>query len=230
MLAVQFGLSGLLGLLAAQFFPPALLIGFVLMTLTPSGITAPVAVDLYGGNVARTTQLTSLSNVMAPLVMPALALLFVAHSVPVAPLDLFTTIFLLVLIPMGLAYVLRNAKVTDKIKPHRRFANLLLLTFLIWGLTANSAAFFYAHPLQSLAMALALLAISIILLLVGAHIGKTKADRIAHASLCYHKNTTLAVTLLAAFYGPVPAAVGVMYNVITRITQVASIEYFKRQK
>ncbi|MBI2445598.1 hypothetical protein HYV43_04380 [Candidatus Micrarchaeota archaeon] len=80
-LAVQYGLFGLLAYLASYLFPQELFIGFIILAATPSGISAPAIVDLYGGDVKKSIGLTVLNNVTAPLWLPLFVMVAASQQV-----------------------------------------------------------------------------------------------------------------------------------------------------
>lgn len=222
LLVIQVGVFGVLAWLAAFGFDPALFIGFVIVGLSPSGFSVPAVVDLHQGDREKALSLTLFSTVLAPLVMPPLALLLAGKSVPVDVGSLLLNVVVLLLVPLVVAGLLKRTRFAVSMQSVRQPLNLVLLTLLVWGVTSKSAPFFYEHPLQAAAIVSVLAIISLVVLALGWFLGKTPREKITYSTFCYYKNNTFAVTLILTLFGPVPAAVGVAHIVAIRLVLAAS--------
>ncbi len=227
--AIQFGLSGLLAWFVAPFFPPELFVGFILAAVAPSGIAVPAMVDLYGGKTAKATSLTLLSHVLAPVLTPLLVLLLAGQKVPVDAIGLFQTVALFIFLPMAVVFLVKKTGWASNIAPYRKPTNLLLMTFLIWGQTAPVANFFHQNPLDALLLFVVLLAMAGILFLAGWFVSRNQEERIAYATLAYHKNNSLSIVLLTQFFNPLAASVAVVQIVAGRV-MASFAAYAFRQK
>ncbi|MBI5226276.1 hypothetical protein HY994_03485 [Candidatus Micrarchaeota archaeon] len=213
-----------------HFLPRELFIGFVVVAATPAGISVPAIVDLHGGDKTKAVSLTLLDTLLAPIMMPAMVLLFAGKSLAIDAAALFLNVALLVVVPMGLALFLRKAQIADKLNHVRHPLNLLLLTALVWGITAQSAPFFYQHPGEAVVVGIALIGISSVVFALGWLLGKTREEKITYATFCYYKNNTFSVTLITSFFGAVAAAVGVIHIIVIRIVLAASSFLFREKQ
>ncbi|MBI2445596.1 hypothetical protein HYV43_04370 [Candidatus Micrarchaeota archaeon] len=222
LLGIQVGVFGLLAWSIAQWFEPGLLIGFVIVGLAPSGYSVPAVVDLHHGDKAKALSLTLFSTILAPILIPPLTLLLAGQAVPIDVAKLLLNVTLLVGVPLVAAGVLKHTPLAPPLQRVRKPLNLVLLTLLVWGVTAQSAPFFYEHPLQAAAIVAALAAASLVVFALGWALGKNEKEKITYATFCYYKNNTFAVTLISTLFGPVPAVVGVLHIVVIRIVLAAS--------
>jgi|GEM_PF-5526713 len=228
LLIIQVGVFGVLAWAVAHWFDPRLLIGFVIVGLTPSGFSVPAVVDLNHGDKAKALSLTLFSTLLAPVLIPPLTLFLAGQAVPVDLSKLLLNVTLLVGIPLIVAGILKRTPVASTIQPIRHPLNIVLLTLLVWGVTAQSASFFYEHPLDALAIVAALAAVSVVVFLLGRALGRTEKERITYATFCYYKNNTFAITLISTLFGPVPAVVGVLHIVVIRLMLAISTYRFGR--
>ncbi len=229
-LAIQYGLSGLLAWFVAPFFPPELFVGFILAAVAPSGISVPAMVDLYGGNKAIATSLTLLSHMLAPVFMPLLVLLLAGQKVPVDAFGLFQTVAVVIFLPMIIVFLLKQTGWATKVAPYRKQANLVLMTVLVWGQTAPIADYFYDNPLESLALFSVLLAMAGVLFFVGWNMSNKREDRMAYTTLSYLKNNSLSIVLLSQFFGPLAASVAVVQVVSGRVMASLAAYAFRQKK
>lgn len=229
-LALQYLGFGFLGLLVAQFFPPALFIGFILVSVAPSGVSVPALVDVLRGNTGKSFSVTALSYVVAPIALPLLAFLLAGQSVPVQPEKIFQTVLLFIGLPMVLVFFLRQTRIAKTIISRKQNLNLLLISLLNVGQTAQSAHFFRENQAVMLGVFLALMAISLVVFGAGWLLGKNREDKVAFSTLAYFKNNTLSITLLNALYGPVPAAVGVVGMISAHVMLTFSTWVFRPEK
>jgi len=228
--AIQFGISGLLAWFVAPFFPPELFVGFILAAVAPSGIAVPAMVDLYGGKTAKATSLTLLSHMLAPFLTPFLVLLLAGQNVPVDALGLFQTVALFIFLPMALVLLLKKTGWSSIVTPYRKQANLSLMTLLIWGQTAPIADFFFQKPMQAATLFVVLLAMAGILFSIGWFISRNREERIAYATLSYHKNNSLSIVLLSQFFSPLSASVAVVQIVAGRVMASLAAYAFRQKK
>ncbi|EXJ14495.1 bile acid:sodium symporter family protein [Imhoffiella purpurea] len=109
-LALQYGIMPLagLGIGLAFGFPPALLVGFVLLGASPGGTASNVICYLARGDVALSIALTTVSTLAAVLLTPMLTWLYVGERVPVPALDMLWSIAEIILLPVAAGLLVRR--------------------------------------------------------------------------------------------------------------------------
>src|SRR5690625_7857784 len=88
---LAFGLSTVFQL------PPEVAVGVILVGCCPGGTASNVMTFLARGNTALSVTITAVSTVLAPIVTPALTLLFASKWLPVSAGEMFMSIVQIVL-------------------------------------------------------------------------------------------------------------------------------------
>lgn len=119
--AAQFIVMPLLAYGLAVIFqlPAEIAVGVILVGCCPGGTASNVITYLSKGNIALSVAITAVSTLLAPLVTPALVLLFASQWLPVSAGDLFLSIFQMVVIPITLGFAVKlifKEKVAESIK------------------------------------------------------------------------------------------------------------------
>ncbi|MCM3444422.1 bile acid:sodium symporter family protein [Metabacillus halosaccharovorans] len=103
----QFTIMPLLAFLLATIFqlPPEVAVGVILVGCCPGGTASNVMTFLAKGNTALSVAVTSVSTLLAPILTPALTLLFASKWLPVSAGSLFLSIVQIVLVPIILGII-----------------------------------------------------------------------------------------------------------------------------
>ncbi|WP_174614390.1 bile acid:sodium symporter family protein [Virgibacillus ihumii] len=107
--AMQYTVMPLLayGLATVFQLPPQVAVGVILVGCCPGGTASNVMTFLAKGNTALSVSVTAVSTVLAPILTPALMLLFASQWLPVSAGDMFLSIVKIVLVPIVLGIVVR---------------------------------------------------------------------------------------------------------------------------
>ncbi|GIO21525.1 bile acid:sodium symporter family protein [Oceanobacillus sp. J11TS1] len=95
------------GLAVAFQLPPEIAVGVILVGCCPGGTASNVMAYLAKGNTALSVSATTVSTLLAPILTPALTLLFANQWMAVSFTDMFISIIKVVLIPIILGFVIR---------------------------------------------------------------------------------------------------------------------------
>lgn len=95
------------GLAMAFQLPPQVAVGVILVGCCPGGTASNVMTFLAKGNTALSVSITAVSTVLAPILTPALMLVFASQWLPVSAGDMFLSIVKIVLVPIVLGIVVR---------------------------------------------------------------------------------------------------------------------------
>lgn len=87
--------------------PPVVAVGIILVGSCPGGTASNVMTYLAKGDTALSVAITAVSTLLAPVVTPALMLLFASQWLPVSAGDLFMSIVKIVLVPIILGLVVK---------------------------------------------------------------------------------------------------------------------------
>ena len=100
---VGIGLGKLLGL------SPMLAVGLILLGCSPTGTTSNVMTFLAKGDKALSVTISSISTMLAPVVMPTLLMFYAGTYMNVDGMALFMSIIKIVIVPVVLGLVIRKA-------------------------------------------------------------------------------------------------------------------------
>jgi len=95
------------GLAVLFNLPPQVAVGVILVGCCPGGTASNVITFLAKGNTALSVAVTSVSTLLAPILTPALVLLFASKWLPVSAGSMFTSIVQIVLLPIVLGIIVR---------------------------------------------------------------------------------------------------------------------------
>jgi bile acid:Na+ symporter, BASS family len=102
-------MPGLAFLLAKGLqLPPEIAVGVILVGCCPGGTASNVMTFLSKGDVPLSVTITSCTTLLAPIVTPALILLFASEWIPVDPGSLLISIVQIVIVPIVLGLVVKK--------------------------------------------------------------------------------------------------------------------------
>ncbi|SNZ03146.1 bile acid:Na+ symporter, BASS family [Terribacillus aidingensis] len=99
--------------------PPEVAVGVILVGCCPGGTSSNVMTFLAKGDVALSVTATAVTTVLAPIVTPALILLFASQWIEISPVSLFVSIVKVVIIPIALGLLVKrffNRQATASVK------------------------------------------------------------------------------------------------------------------
>ncbi|WP_077306400.1 bile acid:sodium symporter family protein [Terribacillus halophilus] len=98
---------------------PEVAVGVILVGCCPGGTSSNVMTFLAKGDVALSVTATAVTTVLAPIVTPALILLFASQWINISPVSLFVSIVKVVIIPIVLGLLVKrffNRQATASVK------------------------------------------------------------------------------------------------------------------
>ena len=202
-------------------FPSELAAGLVLLGSVPGGTASNVMVYLAKGNVPLSITMTSFSTLLAPLLTPALLLLFAGQWMPVNAMDMFMSIVQVIIFPIVLGLLVKKLLPTVVEKS----LNIVPLISVLAIITIVSAV--VAGNVNNIASAGLLVFLGVFLhngagLLLGYYaaklMGLSELDRRAISIEVGMQNSGLGVALATAHLGPLaalPSALGAVWHNIS---------------
>ncbi|MBM7702016.1 bile acid:sodium symporter family protein [Metabacillus iocasae] len=106
----QFTIMPLLAFGLATLFqlPPEIAVGVILVGCCPGGTASNVMTYLAKGNTALSVAITSVSTLLAPILTPALILLFASQWLPVSASSLVVSILKMIVLPIVLGIIVQS--------------------------------------------------------------------------------------------------------------------------
>lgn len=110
----QYILMPLIAFCLASLFSldAGLTVGLILVGTVPGGTASDVITFLAEGDLALSVSLTAVSTVISPFLTPLITLLLLGNHIAFDPVDMFISIFQIVIVPISLGLIL-NYKFSD---------------------------------------------------------------------------------------------------------------------
>ena len=143
--SAQYLIMPLLAFTIASLFSlnEALTVGLVLVGTVPGGTASDVITFLAKGDLALSVSLTAVSTVISPILTPMITLILIGNTISFSPVDMFISIFQIVIIPIGLGLFL-NYKFPDfceELKDYLPAVSSIVIAIIVAGVIgANKEA------------------------------------------------------------------------------------------
>ena len=143
--SAQYLIMPLLAFSIASLFSlnEALTVGLVLVGTVPGGTASDVITFLAKGDLALSVSLTAVSTVISPILTPIITLILIGNTISFSPVDMFISIFQIVIIPIGLGLFL-NYKFPDfceELKDYLPAVSSIVIAIIVAGVIgANKEA------------------------------------------------------------------------------------------
>lgn len=230
-LMAQFVCMPLLAFALCNIFslPPDLAMGVILVGTAPGGTASNVLTFIAKGDVPYSVALTSLTTVVALVLMPVLTWLLGGVWVPVDMAGLFVSILKIVVIPVLLGIVAHRylARLTSSALPFLPPLSALTITLVVAGIIAINA-----HSILGASVSIFLVVVchNLLGMAFGYAAGRMwKFDEARCRALCFEvgtQNSGLATALALAHFSPVSAIAGALFSVWQNISGALVSNYF----
>jgi len=211
------GLSALVVYLFRENFSQEVYLGLIIATTAPAGISVVFLSNLYGGSIYKSLVITFLSNMLSPVLLPLLVYLFASEIVQVDFLNMIWTIVKLVVIPVGLATLLRNTPVNRALSENGVYVSIFVLFFLVVGVISPVSHIVLEDVNLSVSLALFILLLVSINFGLGYLLGSDLKAKITYAISVSYKNFTLAMVIALTLFSPTVALPAAIYTVVNNL-------------
>ena len=178
-----------------------------LLAAMPVGMTAPLLVEIVGGNSALALITTISTSLLAPLTIPLLTSLAFSTTIHVDTISMFQKLLFVIFLPFIFAIILKRiaSKSIHKINARTKPISLLLLGLLIASAIASHSNDMLAglqNPFALLRMIVILYIFFLILHIIGYYSiwWKSKEDRSTLSVCLTYMNFTLAIVLALNYF------------------------------
>lgn len=231
--AAQYGIMPVTGFVLAKIFAldPVLATGVVLVGSCPGGTASNVITYLAKGDVALSVTMTSVTTLMAPLMIPFFMYIFAGQWIHVPALDLFISTVEIIVLPVvlgaGLRFVLgRRTEYVMPILPGVSSLSIIFIVAVIVAANAPSiakvglsvAVIVMLHNVTGLVLGYAAARLS------GMDVTKARAVSIEVGM----QNSGLAVALANLHYGALAALPAAIFSVWHNISGSAIAWWWRR--
>ncbi|MFC7061975.1 bile acid:sodium symporter family protein [Halobacillus seohaensis] len=231
----QFLLMPLLAFFLVTVLPvsPEVAVGVILVGCCPGGTSSNVMTYLSKGDTALSVAITSVSTLLAPIITPALMLLFASQWLPISATDLFFSIVNVVLIPIILGLVVRavlGTKVEAGVKSVPLISVIAIVAIVTAVIGANQQ-----QIMETGAVIFAIVVLHNILgYLAGYGLGKLfnmePAKQRAVSIEVGMQNSGLGASLAAVHFSPLAAVPSAIFSVWHNISGPLIASIYRKQK
>ncbi len=213
--------------------PKDLALGVILVGCCPGGTASNVICYLAKGDVALSVAMTAVSTLLAPLVTPALVMLFAGKSIDVDVVGMFMSIVQVVILPIVLGFLVSHyfSRLTQKVVPILPMVSTLAIAFIIGIVVSLNAKSIMAC---SMIVAVAVILHNLLGLLLGYFAGKAmglKSDKRTAISIeVGMQNSGLATSLAGTHFAmyPMAAVPGALFSVWHNFSGSIAAAIFRR--
>lgn len=199
-------------------------LGFALVGALPTDVSSPLLVLIARGNVALATVINAVNTALAPVVVPALFLLYtgVELDVPVGALmgELAATVLLPTI--LGVAIRTRWPQRLEPIEPALSATGAVVYLLLIFALVGPNADAILAQPTRMLVVAGVALALNVVGYLLGAACRPLLPDPADRAAMLFTASKKeFSIAAFVVFASGLPAEVAlpaVVFAVVQMVT------------
>ena len=220
---LQFSVMPLMALLIATMFKldTDLTAGLVLVGSVAGGTASNVIALLAKGNVALSVSMTAISTLASVLMTPLLMVWLVGSTVNVPTMEMVTSLFQIILIPvtLGVSLNVYGENFVDKIRPALPAVSVFVIVLIITIVVALNAE-------RISEMALGIFAATLLHNVSGLLLGYLAAhllgfDKVVCRTIAIEvgmQNSGLATALGLKFFGAIAALPGAIFSIWLNIT------------
>jgi len=229
-LAIIHLVSPILVFFLKPLFSDEVFLGLVLASVTSSGMSVVFLSHLYNGKESESLVITSVSNILSPISIPLLVLLFAQTSIQVDVVAMSITILKLVIVPLILASLIRKTSLNKPLQTYGTYISIVVLFALILGIISPLRNIILADISQSLTLGAVILILVTFNFVLGYVLGSSKPEKVSFAISSSYKNFTLATVLALSLFSPLVALPAILYTVINNLFLIPMQFFFRREK
>ncbi|MFA6511654.1 MAG: bile acid:sodium symporter [Patescibacteria group bacterium] len=213
-------LSPAIVLFLKPFFSDELFLGLILAGVMSSGLAVVFLSKLYGGTPSEALVITTFSNILSPIVVPLLVLLFARVDIAIDPLAMSWTMVKLIIIPLVLAAIVRRTPLNNPLDAYSSQLSAILLMVIICGIISPVRDDIIANPNQSFILGLVIFGLVGVNFIVGFMFGGNHSERITYGITASYKNYTLATVVALTLFTPLVALPAILYTLVNNLSLV----------
>jgi BASS family bile acid:Na+ symporter len=169
--------------------------------------------NIYGGQPTKALVVTSISNIISPIMVPLVVWLFAHTTITMDPVEMGGTIFKLVVIPIVFAIIARYLGLAKYLVKSGPNISVLILLFIIWGIISPIRHIILGDLNQSIGLFFIVILLIMIDFGLGFIIGTDRPEKITWAISASYKNYTLATLIALSLFSPIVALPAIIYTI-----------------
>lgn len=202
------------------YFVPEIYLGLILITTISAGRSAVFLSMIYGGEPIKALVVTTISNLISPLVVPVIVWIFTRTIIKFNVGDMSYKIFYLVVIPAAVAFMVNKSRYAKIIAKFSSSISTIFLFFII--LAIISPVIHIVTNDFKLTSIIGLISIALVVgnFILGYMVGDDRPEKITYALSASYKNYTLATLLALTVFNPTVALPAIVYAITNNLLLV----------
>ncbi|MBP9818008.1 bile acid:sodium symporter [Candidatus Shapirobacteria bacterium] len=205
--------SPLIVLLLRPLFSEEIFLGLIIASVMPAGRSSVFLSNIYGGSPVNALVTSSISNAISPIAVPLLVFLLAHTSIKINPVEIGSTIFYMVIIPLIAGVLFGKSSAGAKLNKFSSSFSAVILILIIIGIISPVQSIIVSQP--SLIISLVFLVTSLISInfFLGKLLGNNPKNNITYALTSSYKNYTLGTLICLTLFSPVVALPSLAYTI-----------------
>jgi BASS family bile acid:Na+ symporter len=216
-------------ILCRSFFSDEIFLGLIIASVVPSGLAVVFLSHHFGGIASKALVITTISNVISPILVPLLVYVSAKTSIRVDYISMTYIMLKLVVIPLVLVWIINRTPLKKPLNENSTYISLALLFIITLGLIAPAQEIFFADLAFTAGLVLFIAIIILINFSLGYVLGNTKAEKITYGITSAYKNFSLAAVLALTLFDVGVAFPALMFA-LTNNALIAPMQWFLKQK
>lgn len=212
LLIVHFA-SPLIVLFLKDYFSPEIFLGLILASTIPAGRSAVFLCNIYGGEPTKALVVTSISNIISPVIVPLVAWVFARTTIEMNPIEMGSTILWLVVVPIIAAIIARWIGIGKPLSKYSPSLSVGILFLIIMGIVSPIRNVVLADLSRSIGLAMFVVFLIVFDFSLGFLLGKKYSEKITFAISSSYKNYTLATLVALSLFNPLTALPAILYTI-----------------
>lgn len=192
-------------------------LGLILATAINAGISIVFLSKLYGGSSNQSLVIAALSQILSPVIVPFVVLLFARASLQIDFVSMMLTISKVVLLPIFLSMLIRRTAWHKNFVKVSGLVNIFLLFLLIMAIIAPLRLLILNNLKETLYLSFLVALVLVVDFSLGFLLGKNKGERVTFGISASYKNFVLANVLAMTLFGPLVALPAAIYAVLSNL-------------
>lgn len=206
-------LSPMIVFLLRGFFSPEIYLGMILVTAVPSGRSSVFLSSIFGGEPEKALVITTLSNIISPIVMPVLVWMLAGRVVSFDTVDMGLNMARMVVIPIMAAVITNKMPWIYRLKRTSTEISTAVVFVIVLGIVSPIRIQILNDWRLSAGLFLLALTLMTVNFIAGWIIGKTGKEKVTFAISSSYKNYSLATIVALGMFGPMVALPSLIYAV-----------------
>lgn len=204
-------------------------LGLLLISVTPTGISAVFLSKLYGGNLTKALPIVVISNLVSPFIVPYILINVINMPISFPVTGMIITMTKLIIIPYIAAMIVRRTPWIHQLRKQSVVFSQVLLFLLILGVVSPFRFLLITNLKEVMLLVIFTVFFTVVSFVLSFLVGQTRKDKIAFGITGSFKNFTLAIVTALSVFSPQVALPAIVYAVVNNMMLIP-LEFWLKDK